>query len=330
MMKQHQVYVVACAFLMVACSGENNDLPEVESPPDTSLAYEGDDSVRPPYRAGKDYPGERVELDQTVTKLLQEAGDFEARKAFAIVTPHAGFAFSGHVQATAFARIEMPDTVIMITPKHHGEGESPAFWDDGPFIIPGHAVELRKDLIERFQELAPEEAPHDPEAFLHTRNHPLENQLPWITTMNPDAKIVPFAIYDNSARDFVGWDPERVEQWGKALADLIRELEEEGEEVLVVTSTDLVHRIPLADSDIRDAKLMEHIVNLDVQGLYDYTVESEVSICGEIPVAVTMAAAVELGYTKTELTLRDTSFHKQQNPDSVVGYGSAIFWPEAK
>lgn len=322
---------ILCALLIagtVSCSDDPN-APTESTPPDTSLAYADDDSVRAPHRAGKDYPADRVELDNAVLEYLEEAGTFERRPAFATVTPHAGFVYSGLVAASAFARVEIPDTVILVTPKHHGEGEPAAFWDDGPFIIPGHALEIRYDLVTRFMELAPEgEAIVDPVAFEQNQNHPLENQLPFLTTINPDVKIVPFTVYDNSQRDFRDWDVARLNAWGKSLADLVREIEAGGEKVLVVTSTDLVHRIPLAEAEIRDAKLMEYIVALDVQGLHDYVLEKEVTICGEIPVAITMAAAVELGYSKTELTGLDSSYHRQKNPDSVVGYGSAVFWKE--
>lgn len=317
-------WMTALTMIIAACSGGD----QAETPPDTSLAYADDPTVRSPFRAGKDYPGDAVALDERVTELLAAVGDVERRRAFAIVTPHAGFAYSGHVAAAAYARVEMPDTVVLVTPKHHGEGESPAFWNDGPFIIPGHALEIRDDLVERFMELAPEDAVVDRAAFEESPNHPLENQLPFITTMNPSAKIVPFAVYDNSQRDFTDWDVERVSAWGLALAELVRELEADGEDVLVVASTDLVHRIPRVDAEVQDAKLMELIVDLDVPGLYDYVVNDGVTICGEIPVAVTMAAALELGYTRTELVELDNSFHRQQDPESVVGYGSAIFWPE--
>lgn len=311
-----------------SCSGDPNE-PTADTPPDSSLAFAEDPSVRPAFRAGKDYPANRVEIDRRVTELLDAAGSFEPKPAFATITPHAGYVYSGQVAATAFARVEIPDTVIMVTPKHHGVGEPEAFWGDGPFIIPGHAIEVRKDLVTRFLELAPPgEAVLDRAAFLESENHPLENQLPFLTTLNPDVKIVPFAIYDNSQRDFRDWDVERVQAWGVALADLVREIEATGEDVLVVTSTDLVHRIPLVDAEVQDAQLMEHIVALDVQGLYDYVVEQEVTICGEVPVAVTMAAAIELGYSKTELTSIDTSYREQKNPESVVGYGSAVFWKE--
>lgn len=331
-MQDRHLLLALLATTVVACSpADEGTIVEVtpeEAPPDTSLEYLDDPTARPAFRAGKDYPDDYLELDGRVLGLMQDAGEFERRKAFALVAPHAGYVFSGAVAAQAYARVEVPDTVILVASKHHGEGEPAAFWNEGPFLIPGHAVHVRTDLVERFMELGPEgDAVVDREAYMRSENHPLENQLPFITTINPDVKIVPFSIYDNSQRDFIGWDPERVRAWGKALADLVTELEAAGEEVLVVTTTDLVHRIPLADSEVQDAQLMEHIVDLDIDALHQYVVDEGITICGEVPVGVVMAAAVELGYTDTELTGRDTSFHRQKNPDSVVGYGSAVFWP---
>ena len=321
---------LSIALACVAC-GEKTRTPPGEPPPDTSIGFEDDPSVRPAFRAGSDYPGERLELDERVWELLAEAGEHEKKPAFAILTPHAGFVYSGHVAATAYARVQVPDTIILVTPKHHGEGESPALWNEGPFIIPGHAVQVRNDLVERFAELAPDgEAKLDRAAFMESANHPLENQLPFITTLNPEAKIVPFAIYDNSGRHFSDWDNERVEAWGRALADLVTEIEAAGDDVLVVATTDLVHRIPLTDAEEQDAQLLEHFVARNVNAVHEYVVAGSITICGEMPTAITMSAANHLGYTNTELVLHDTSFHRQQDPDSVVGYPSVIFWPESK
>ena len=46
------------------------------------------------------------------------------QKAIGIVSPHAGFIYSGDVAGAVYSRIEIPDTVVLIGPNHTGYGEN--------------------------------------------------------------------------------------------------------------------------------------------------------------------------------------------------------------
>ena len=323
-------WMIALAVALTACSSKDEDpvYPDgtEEPPPDTSLEWLDDPTARLPHGAGTNYKEDRLELDAQVIRLMDAVGDVERKKAFAILTPHAGFYYSGEYAAEAYARVEVPDVVILLTTKHHNKGEPAAVWKDGPFITPGHATHIRKDLVDRFVELTDGDAVVDREAFVQKSNHPLENQLPFITTINPDAEIVPIAIHDHSNIHFPEWPTARIETWGAALAELTREIEAGGEEVLIVATTDLVHYIPLEDADEQDAQLMEHIIDYDIAGLHDYVVEQQITICGEIPTAVMMSAAQQVG-ARSELLAIGDSYPKLDDTSRVVGYPSAVFWP---
>jgi AmmeMemoRadiSam system protein B len=299
---------------------------EIEHPPDTAAPYLDDETARQWHKAGSDYPGDRIELDDRVHGLLQEVDVDDKKKAFAIVAPHAGFRYSGASAASAYARVEVPDLVILLAPKHHGVGASPALWNEGPWLVPGHALFTRTDVAERWAELTGEDVAFKRPPFVQKTNHPSENQLPFLSTINPDVELVPWVVTDHQGHDFKDFDVERIETWGKALADLVTELENDGEEVLVVASTDLVHGATLEQAEEEDARLMQHVVDLDVEGLHQWVTDDGITICGEIATAIAMSAARELGHDDTELTALTSSHAENGNEDNVVGYGAAVFW----
>lgn len=339
--------LLAASLVLAACSGgeggdaqpddgvsmgeEDMGQPQEEEmgPPveDEAAPYLEDDSARMWLRGDSWYPQDYLELDASVEALLEENASGPPRDAFAVVVPHAGLSSSGALAAKVYAQVNVPDVVILLAPKHHTDGESPAMWDGGPFLVPGHALHVREDLSEAYMAALDDgEVTYDRDAFSNPNTHPLEMQLPFLSTINPDVELVPMVTFDVSTAHYDGFDVARVEAHGEALADLVRSMREGGEDVLVVATTDLVHRVSLEQSNVQDPKLMEHITALDVQGLYDYVTGEEVSICGEISVSIMMHAARELGHEEAELVGRGSSYDKNGDAESVVGYGGAIVW----
>ena len=140
--------------LTSACQPEDQDPPgqttnaepgnnTTPPPEDESLPFQDDPSARMWRNSASWYPQDYLELDSTISGLLDEHGASPKRKALGIIAPHAGVANSGHVAAAAYGRVEVPDLVILLAPKHHNEGASPAAWNEGPILVPGHALATR-------------------------------------------------------------------------------------------------------------------------------------------------------------------------------------------
>lgn len=302
-----------------------------ELPPDESLPYRDDPSARMWLNSASWYPQDHVALDAAVTDLMRAHGATPRRRALGLIAPHAGITNSGAVAAAAYGRVEVPDLVILLAPKHHDEGANPAIWNEGPILIPGHALQTHTDITEQLlEELGEDEVTADRSAFEAPNMHPYELQLPFLSTVNPDVELVSLAFYDLSVKHFDAFDRERIERWGKAIAQVVRERRMEGEEVLIVASTDLVHRVPLEEQVEQDAILLDHIAALDIDGLYQTITEDNLSMCGEIPTAILMQVAVELGHDKADVVARGSSYESLMDAESVVGYGGAIIWEEAR
>ena len=62
--------------------------------------------IRNPVVAGQFYPGNPAELRSTVTAAL--ASEDPAREAFGVVSPHAGYMYSGAVAGAVIGRVQVP------------------------------------------------------------------------------------------------------------------------------------------------------------------------------------------------------------------------------
>lgn len=273
-------------------------------------------------RAGQWYPEDPDALDAAVYGLLDEAGG-SARPARALLSPHAGLSYSGAVAAEAWARVEVPDTVIILSPHHWAEGADAAIWTEGPWLVPGYAIPIDQALTDAVMAKIPD-LDSDRAAFDH---HEVEMLLPFLSRVNPDVEMVVIGLRDNQDWHFPDFDLARIEEMGAALAEVIAEREAAGEAVLLILTTDLVHYVPREQADQEDPILLDHIARLDAAGLYESVAEQELSICGEVPIAVGMTALRALGATELELLAYDTSDSRTGDSSSVVGYASGRVLP---
>jgi AmmeMemoRadiSam system protein B len=149
---------------------------------------QNDDSVidRPAAVAGRFYPDNAVELTAEVRTLFSKAEKLitnpilDDEELLAIISPHAGYVFSGTVAASAYLLLKDRkdiQRVFLIGSSHHASFDAASVYFCGNFITPlGKVIVDRKtakELINRstvFQSI--------PEA--HTPEHSLEVQLPFL------------------------------------------------------------------------------------------------------------------------------------------------------
>jgi MEMO1 family protein len=304
--------VAACLALASACG---SDAAEPQPGAD-------DPTARPWEMAGSWYPEDPDDLDDAVATLLAGVDAGEPRPALAILTPHAGLKSSGPTAAEVYARVRLADRIILLAPDHWGDGAPTAVWTDGPWLIPGHAIAIDAALTAELEDALPDLIA-DRVAF---ENHEEEMQLPFLQWLHPDAAIAAVAIYDNSRRHFDGFDLDRIEAWGAALAGILSAHAEAGEEVLLLTTTDLTHHETLEVGDELDQALIDHIGALDVEGLHELVTTDRISMCGEIPTAIMMAALRALGRNSIEILARGSNYHQSGDAEDVVGYPAAAAW----
>jgi hypothetical protein len=265
--------------------------------------------IREPFVAGQFYPGNPDVLRETVDKLLDKATGEKVR-AVSIVSPHAGYIYSGTVAGLTFAQIEVPNRVILIGPNHTGLGERFSVMTQGTWRTPLGDLCIDTLLAEAILE-GSELFKADSRA--HTQEHCLEVQLPFIYRLNPSTKIVPITI--------MGAGFEDCKELATAIATAIKNC---NEEVLIVASSDMNHFESEKTTQRKDKLAIKEILELDAKGLLEITDKESISMCGAVPAAITIMASKELGARTAKLAGHSTSFETSGDYNYVVGYAGII------
>jgi AmmeMemoRadiSam system protein B len=102
--------------------------------------------TRPTAVAGRFYPGDPAELGREVERYLAAGRDREPVRAVGLVAPHAGYMYSGAVAGKVFARVAIPERVVVIGPNHTGRGERISVVPAGAYLVPGGQVPIDDEL----------------------------------------------------------------------------------------------------------------------------------------------------------------------------------------
>jgi AmmeMemoRadiSam system protein B len=261
--------------------------------------------------AGAFYPANEKELRRDLGALIDRAADKVRAKA--VISPHAGYIYSGAVAGAVFSSVVLPDTLVILAPSHRPIRPVFAAMDKGAWETPLGAVPVAEDLAAALLASVPD---LKADAAAHDREHSLEVQLPFVQYLNPRISIVPIAVSHRA-------DYRQLEVLGRAIAAGIVLL---GRDVLVVASTDMSHYISRGEAEVRDALAIDRILALDPRGLFDVVKAEDISMCGFQPTAAALVAAKALGAETAELVKYATSGDRTGDYREVVAYaGLRVF-----
>jgi AmmeMemoRadiSam system protein B len=266
--------------------------------------------TRPPAVAGQFYSASPERLDAEVAGYTQSEAVPHA--AVGVVTPHAGLMYSGHVAGAVYARVLLPETVILIGPNHTGFGPPVSVYPDGSWLIPGGEVSVDRvlagDILARYPRA-------EADVSAHQSEHCLEVQLPFLRRARPDVRIVPIVL---------GATNEEVcRELGHCLAAAITaQAVREGPaaRALLIASTDMSHYEPDRVTRDKDRFAIEAIERLDPAGLLAAVRMHRITMCGFAATATVLYAAQILGATGASLVRYATSGDMSGHFDQVVGY----------
>lgn len=263
---------------------------------------------RLPVASGTFYPGSAEELERAL-KTLMEA-PVENRNVLGVISPHAGYVYSGRVMGSVFSRIKVPDTVIILAPNHTGRGTTFSVWPEGVWRTPlgdtSIDEELANELVETCGLLEKDEAAHQNE-------HSAEVILPFLQYRNPQVKIVVIVIKSGNFED--------LSIVGKSIADVLKKTRPD---TLVVASSDMTHYESQKSADKKDKSAIAEIVALKEEGLYNVVRELDVSMCGVSPVISMLVCSKERDAARAKLIRYETSGDTTGDYNSVVGYAGVI------
>jgi hypothetical protein len=106
---------------------------------------------------------------------------------------------------------------------------------------------------------------------------------------------------------------------------LARVLAESGEDILVVTSSDMNHYEDDELTRWKDRQAIDCMLRVDAAGLYDVCRKESISMCGLGPAAIALTALQKLDVRQGELVKYATSGDIAGDRDRVVGYAGMLF-----
>ncbi len=265
--------------------------------------------MRSPVVADRFYPGSASGLLENLRQMVPDISEDMKQPAIAVISPHAGYVYSGGIAGETLGSVHIPDTVVILGPNHHGRGAQLALGTDD-WRMPMGNVPINRELaglvLERSKVITDDEEAHNSE-------HSLEVQVPFLQYCNPLVRIVPVVVSHISY-------PVCVE----AANDLAGAVRDYAQPVMLLASTDMTHYESREDASRKDNLALERIEALDPKGLYDTVLDNRISMCGIMPTTIMLLAAIALGAKNATLVRYTDSGEASGDTSQVVGYAGLV------
>ncbi len=282
--------------------------------------------IRLPVAAGSYYLGNKSVLSKQIDEFLAQVKDISIEgEPKILIVPHAGYAFSGQIAASAFKLLEGKNfkTVILIGPSHTDWFMGSSVDSQGIWQTPLGDIEIDADLAKK---IISEHKNIFNRPQSHQKEHCLEVCLPFLQKTLKDFKIVPIIVGQSNKQS--------REALVYALSKYI------DNQTLIVISSDLSHYpnyeiANMADHKVIDAILTgksENLTNV-IQDLMSQSLPGlDTCACGE--------EAIHIGLLLSEIMqINDIKFLDYTNSGDlpagrqgitgdhsrVVGYASIVF-----
>ena len=270
--------------------------------------------ARPPIVDGLFYPAEKGPLTDMVEGLLARSPT-PLGSAFAIVSPHAGYAYAGEVMASAYRalRLRPVRTAILIGPVHRDPTEGLFLPESRVFSTPLGALPVDTAAVESLLAKDPLFATND---IPHLEEHCLEVQLPFLVHLFPHASIVPILMGSQGAAAV------------NSLTNALRlTFADSRDYIAVIATANMASYMTGRDVESENGALEELIAGRDWRGILSARDTGKISACGAGAIAAALSLAGE--DCRVELLGRASSRGREDEPDRAVHYAAVGVWDGA-
>ena len=282
-------------------------------------------NIREPAVAGQFYTADPVCLQAEVADMLDGEVAKSAGKVRALISPHAGYTYSGKTAAKGFALLKGCEyrRIVVIAPSHRVPFFGIATADYTAYKTPLGNLSIDRDSVSSIIETGQGSVMELTQA--HVQEHSLEVQLPFLQEVLSDVPIIPLVCGQLNA--------DLAEKTAKALLPLWNS------DTLWVISSDFTHfghsfgYVPFSNDIEHQLKELDmgavaKILALDFEGFSDYIEETGATICGTGPIKI-LLKTIELANCADSITpelLECTNSGEISGDFShCVGYSSIAF-----
>jgi len=281
----------------------------------------GKNKIRKSVYKGSFYQDDLIKLNKQIEEcFLHEIGPGKIpltnlagkRKILGLVSPHAGYIYSGPIASHGFYQLAIdgkPDTIIILGPNHRGFGEEISLMSEGNWSTPLGELEIDQDLaknILKHSKIIKEDIK------AHQFEHSIEVQIPFIQYIyGNNVKIIPISMSQQDMNSNI--------QVANSIFSSIKD-----RNILVLASSDFTHYEPQSYAKNLDQLAIEAIIDFNSEKLYELIYQRKLTMCGPGPIATMLIICKALGANKVELLKYATSGDISGMFEQVVGYASLI------
>lgn len=334
--RRPRLLVVVSAFVAGACAKQPRGAAEpriATSAVSTTVAAAAPPTVdtkriRRAQVAGSWYPDEPQRLGPFLDKMLDEAKPPRLDgPVAALISPHAGYRFSGKAAATGYALLRGQNVkrVVLLAISHHFPLRGASIPDVTHFETPLGLIPLDGAAVARLRRTSVVDAV----AQAENQEHSLEMQLPLLQRVLPSFTLVPILVGEMRDADYA--------ELASALAELV------DKETVVIASSDFTHRgdnygyeVPPGKGSIQDRLTavddgsVAQILKLSRRGLLGHADKTGTTICGLHPIALLLELLGRFQGMRGQVVSRYTSGDVTGDWSSSVTYIDVAFtgrWP---
>lgn len=268
--------------------------------------------------SGLFYSSDPSILSSQIDNYLEKAETPEIKgDIIALISPHAGYDYSGSVAAFGYKSLmgKSYKTVIIIGPSHYAYTKGASVYEKGYFRTPLGDVQidevLTKKIINKEKDI--EFSPHT-----YFKEHSIEVQIPFLQKVLKDFEIVPILMMGDSDYSVC-----------LKLAEQIFEAIKNRDDLLIIASSDLAHLYDYEEVKRVDQNTISLIEKFQPQELFNTVLKGEAQLCGAAPVITALLLAKRLGADETKFLKYANSSDitgRKERGNYCVGYLSAVIF----
>ncbi len=246
--------------------------------------------------AGSVYPSEPEALKTFINKMLSEAPAINGISTpVCLVSPHIDYQRGSKGYAHCYRHLQnyQPDICIVMGTSHKG-GQSLFQLSKKHFASPIATIYNDLEFTERLADRYGKERAFADE-FLHRDEHSLELQMPFLSVLCPQAKIVPILVngfyrYLSSGK----MQDQEYESFLSALSETYQEFRKDGKKILIIAGVDMAHigedfgdpfvidPLIKKECERRDFQYLQAFQQLSSQGMFNHIASDKDlrKICG--------------------------------------------------
>jgi len=271
-------------------------------------------NIRKPVVAGAFYPGEscmlKMEIENYLSKV-QVKGKYE--KALGIVSPHAGYVYSGQCAAFGYKAIKQKDfdLAVIIAPSHNIGGYRFSVGNYDAYQTPLGIIPVNKEYVRKILDYSDFE--FRPTA--HSSEHSLEVQLPFLQVIKPGVEIVPIILGNQNSKNSL------------LLANILSQVfKDRLDKTVFVVSSDLSHYYDSETAAEKDNLLAENFQKGLIDNMEQDMHNGKIEACGIGGILFLLHLAKKLKYMNIETLKYTHSGYINNDFSQVVGYLSSIIY----